>query len=66
MATSIEAAEAPRAALIDKYLGRGQGRYDGVESAADGVNHLAFISNELEETVSTSCVFGEGSRTPSD
>jgi hypothetical protein len=51
MAISLEAAETQRATLIDKYLARGQGRYDGFESAADAVNHLAFMSDKLEETI---------------
>jgi catechol 2,3-dioxygenase-like lactoylglutathione lyase family enzyme len=48
---TVEAAEAQRAALTEKYIKQGAQKYQGFSSEADGVNHLAFITDKLEETI---------------
>ena len=51
MTTTLEAAEKLRESLIENYIQKNGKVYQGFESAADGVNHLAFLTNQLEETI---------------
>ena len=51
MPVTLEQAEAERTRLIDKYIVKHADRYGGFESAAGGVNHLAFLTNKLDETI---------------
>jgi catechol 2,3-dioxygenase-like lactoylglutathione lyase family enzyme len=46
---TLEEAEKERQNLIARYIKNKD--YIGFESEADGVNHLAFITNELESTI---------------
>lgn len=49
MGMTLQEAEKEREHLIQSYI-QNQ-RYTGFESQADGVNHLAFIARDLEETI---------------
>jgi catechol 2,3-dioxygenase-like lactoylglutathione lyase family enzyme len=51
MAVTLKQAEAERNQLIDHFITKSAKKYGGFESAAGGVNHLAFITNKLEETI---------------
>lgn len=48
---AVKQAEQERARLIEQYIQRGAKEYGGFDSAAAGVNHLAFITDRLEETI---------------
>ena len=49
MSVSVEVAEKEREGLIARYIN--DSAYTGFESEADGVNHLAFITDDLEATI---------------
>lgn len=49
MKKSAASAAANRDRLIEKYV-RSE-RYSGFESQADGLNHLAFVAKDLDETI---------------
>lgn len=49
MSLTVEQAEKERADLIERYIQ--SGKYTEQESEADGVNHLAFIAEDLDETI---------------
>jgi catechol 2,3-dioxygenase-like lactoylglutathione lyase family enzyme len=51
MPVTLQDAESERAQLIEKYIVRSSEKYGGFESAAGGVNHLAFLTDKLEETI---------------
>lgn len=51
MAVTLKEAEAERSRLVDHFIRKSAKKYGGFESAAGGVNHLAFITNKLEETI---------------
>ena len=51
MAVTLKEAEAERSQLVDHFIRKSAKKYGGFESAAGGVNHLAFITNKLEETI---------------
>jgi catechol 2,3-dioxygenase-like lactoylglutathione lyase family enzyme len=51
MAVTLKDAEAERNRLIEKYIVESAERYGGFESAAGGVNHLAFLTDKLDETI---------------
>lgn len=51
MPVTLKEAEAERTQLIDKYIVTSAEKYGGFESAASGVNHLAFLTDKLEETI---------------
>jgi len=51
MTLTLEQAEAERNRLIDKYIVKQSDQYGGFESAAGGVNHLAFLTDKLDETI---------------
>ena len=51
MAVTLKEAERQRAGLIDKYIQKGARKYGGFDSAAAGVNHIAFLTDKLEETI---------------
>jgi catechol 2,3-dioxygenase-like lactoylglutathione lyase family enzyme len=51
MAVTLREAEAERGRLIDHYITKSAKKYGGFESAAGGVNHLAFITDKLDETI---------------
>jgi catechol 2,3-dioxygenase-like lactoylglutathione lyase family enzyme len=51
MPVTLEQAEAERTRLIDKYIVQHADKYGGFESAAGGVNHLAFLTDKLDETI---------------
>lgn len=51
MAISVKEAEAERSRLIDRYIKRERKKYGGFPSAAAGVNHLAFLTDKLDETI---------------
>lgn len=51
MENGLEAAERQRAAIIEHYIEKNGAKYQGFKSAADGVNHLAFITEKLDETI---------------
>ena len=49
MDTAIRDAEAEREHLIQKYIK--DKRYSDFETQADGINHLAFVAKDLDETI---------------
>jgi hypothetical protein len=49
METGLRGAEKEREQLIQKYIRNS--RYTGFESKADGINHLAFIADDLDKTI---------------
>ena len=51
MGITVKQAEAERTKLVDRYIRKQAKKYGGFDSAADGVNHLAFITDKLEETI---------------
>ena len=51
MAVTLKEAEAERSRLIEQFIKKSAAKYGGFESAAGGVNHLAFLTNKLEETI---------------
>lgn len=51
MAVTWKQAQAERDQLIAKYIKGSAKKYGGFDSAAAGVNHLAFITDKLEETI---------------
>lgn len=51
MATTAQQAQAERDKLVERYIRKDAKKYGGFESAAAGVNHLAFITDRLEETI---------------
>ncbi len=51
MAVTLKEAEAERTQLVEKYIRGAATKYGGFESAAGGVNHLAFLTDKLEETI---------------
>jgi catechol 2,3-dioxygenase-like lactoylglutathione lyase family enzyme len=51
MAVTLKEAEQRRAELIGKYIEKGARKYGGFDSAAAGVNHIAFLTDRLEETI---------------
>src|SRR5882724_2276908 len=51
MPLTLQEAETERTQLIEKYIVRSAEKYGGFESAAGGVNHLAFLTDRLEETI---------------
>ena len=51
MPVTLQDAEAERSQLIEKYIVRSAEKYGGFESAAGGVNHLAFLTDKLEDTI---------------
>ncbi len=51
MAVTLEQAKAEREHLIETYIKRSAKKYGGFETAAGGVNHLAFTTDKLDETI---------------
>jgi len=51
MAVTLQQAETERNRLIEKYIVGSAEKYGGFESAAGGVNHLAFLTDKLDETI---------------
>jgi catechol 2,3-dioxygenase-like lactoylglutathione lyase family enzyme len=51
MAVTLKQATAERTRLIDHFIKASAKKYGGFPSAARGVNHLAFLTNKLEETI---------------
>jgi len=51
MAVTLKQAEAERGQLVEHFIRKSAEKYGGFASAAKGVNHLAFITNKLEETI---------------
>jgi catechol 2,3-dioxygenase-like lactoylglutathione lyase family enzyme len=51
MAVTLKQAESERDQLIEKYIKGADKKYGGFDSAAAGVNHLAFITDKLDETI---------------
>jgi catechol 2,3-dioxygenase-like lactoylglutathione lyase family enzyme len=51
MPITLKEAEAERSQLIQRYIVESAEKYGGFESAASGVNHLAFLTDRLEETI---------------
>ncbi|HEX7326390.1 MAG TPA: VOC family protein [Rhodanobacteraceae bacterium] len=49
MSTTAEMAEKTRKQLIDKYILNAD--YSDVETQANGINHLAFITDKVHETI---------------
>ena len=49
MSNEIREAELQRERLIEKYINNAS--YTGVDSQADGVNHIAFVAKNLEKTI---------------
>ncbi len=49
MSMSVQEAEKERKDLIARYIK--DSAYTGFESEADGVNHLAFITRDIEKTI---------------
>ncbi|MEX2123452.1 MAG: VOC family protein [Woeseia sp.] len=49
MSITVKEAEEEREHLIQSYIG--SKKYTGFESQADGVNHLAFVANDLDKTI---------------
>jgi catechol 2,3-dioxygenase-like lactoylglutathione lyase family enzyme len=51
VAINVKQAEQERARLIEQYIEKEAKKYGGFSSAAGGVNHLAFITDKLDETI---------------
>ena len=49
MSMTVQEAEKEREDLIARYIK--DSAYTGFESDADGVNHLAFITRDIEKTI---------------
>ena len=51
MSMSVQEAEKEREDLIARYIKDKDSTYTGFESEADGVNHLAFITRDIDKTI---------------
>jgi catechol 2,3-dioxygenase-like lactoylglutathione lyase family enzyme len=51
MAITLKQATEERTRLIDHFIKGSAKKYGGFESAAGGVNHIAFLTDKLEETI---------------
>ena len=51
MSMSVQEAEKEREDLIARYIKDKDSTYTGFESEAAGVNHLAFITRDMDKTI---------------